>query len=277
MRSLYPMQRWSLLAGILALLAAVAAGQYAYTQYNQIVSTAPVPVAAVSIPPYTLITADMLHSRNLPRPLLAEPIYAEAGDLVGLMTTQALVADQVIYHHQAVPPQAFRLASPDLEVVSVPVATEQAVGGALRVGSRVNLYRIVTDLSLAQAGLLRAQGATAPGHASITTTQFSEVTLLAESAPVVDVREKTGVQATQDASPPTNSRPGSSSSAASSDARPSQRVPIQIVTLAVRHDQAQEIVRLMGESGTAVKFWFTLAPTQADTDAPAALPDEERP
>jgi hypothetical protein len=54
-------------------------------------------------------------------------------------------------------------------------------------------------------------------------------------------------------------------------------VPIQIVTLAVRHDQAQEIVRLMGESGTAVKFWFTLAPTQADTDAPAALPDEERP
>jgi Flp pilus assembly protein CpaB len=268
-------KRWPLLAGLLALLAAVAAGQYAYTQYNQIVSTAPVPVAAVPIPPYTLITADMLHSRNLPRPMLAEPIYTEASDLVGQMTTQALVAGQVIYRHQAVPPQAFRLASPDLEVISVPVATEQAVGGALRIGSRVNLYRIVTDLSLAQAGLSRGQGATAPGNASITMTQFSEVELLAEGAPVVDVRERTGVPATQDTAPSGNSRPGSASPSSSSDARQSQRVPIQIVTLAVRHDQAQEIVRLMGEAGTAVKFWFTLAPVVSpatSTDAPLTAP-----
>jgi len=245
-------RRWQLLVGLIALAAAVVAGQYAYSQYNQIVATAPVPVAAISIPPYTLITSDMLQTRSLPRPLLREPIYANAADLVGRMTTQALVPDQIIYHHQAVSPQAFRLASSDLEVVSLPISVEQAVGGALRNGSRVNLYRMVTDQSLVQGGLARTQG--------VSSTQFSDVKLLAENAPVVDVREKSGGPATQDTSPSQSNKPSSQSSS-------SQRAPIQIVTLAVRHDKAQEIVRLMGEAGAAVKFWLTLAPVaSAATD-----------
>ncbi len=244
MRSLHSTRRWQLLAGILALAAAVVAGQYAYSQYNQIVSTAPVPVAAVPIAPYMLITRDMLQLRNLPRPLMAEPIYTRPDELAGKIATQALMPGQIIYHHQAVPPQSFRLAPPDLEVVSLPVSVEQAVGGAIRNGSRVNLYRMVTDPSLVQGGLARTQ--------AISSTTFSDVKLLAENVPVVDVREKTGGPATQDSSP----QPASSGT----DSRPSQRVPIQIVTVAVRHELAQEIVRLMGEAGTAVKFWLTLAP-----------------
>ncbi len=261
MRSLYSTRRWQLLVGLVALAAAVLAGQYAYTQYNQIVSTAPVSVAAVPIAPYTLVTPDMLQVRNLPRSLATEPIYTTPHELVGKMTTQALMPGQIIYHHQAVAPQAFRLASPDLEVVSLPVSVEQAVGGAIRNGSRINLYRMVTDQSLVQGGLGvgyngRTRNALASTEASITFTQFSEVTLLAENAPVVDVREKSGGPATQDTSP-TGTAAGNKPQAQSSS---SQRVPIQIVTLAVRHDVAQDIVRLMGETGAAVKFWLTLAP-----------------
>jgi len=275
MRSLYSTRRWQLLVGLVALAAAVLAGQYAYTQYNQIVSTAPVSVAAVPIAPYTLVTPDMLQVRNLPRPLAAEPIYTAPDELIGKMTTQALMPGQIIYHHQAVAPQAFRLASPDLEVVSLPVSVEQAVGGAIRNGSRVNLYRMVTDQSLVQGGLGvgyngRARNALASTETSITSTQFSEVTLLAENVPVVDVREKSGGPATQDTSPALGTTAlgttalgttaaGNKPQAQSSS---SQRVPIQIVTLAVRHDVAQDIVRLMGESGAAVKFWLTLAPIE---------------
>jgi hypothetical protein len=132
------------------------------------------------------------------------------------------------------------------------------VGRAIRNGSRVNLYRMVTDQSLVQGGLSRARNALSSTEASITSTQFSEVTLLAENAPVVDVREKSGGPATQDTSP-TGTAAGNRSQAQSSS---SQRVPIQIVTLAVRHDVAQDIVRLMGETGAAVKFWLTLAPIE---------------
>jgi Flp pilus assembly protein CpaB len=256
-----------------ALAAAVLAGQYAYTQYNQIVSTAPVSVAAVPIAPYTLVTPDMLQVRNLPRPLAAEPIYTAPDELIGKMTTQALMPGQIIYHHQAVAPQAFRLASPDLEVVSLPVSVEQAVGGAIRSGSRVNLYRMVTDQSLVQGGLSHARNALASTEASITSTQFSEVTLLAENAPVVDVREKSGGPATQDTSP-TGTAAGNKPQAQSSS---SQRVPIQIVTLAVRHDVAQDIVRLMGETGAAVKFWLTLAPVAPAEPVEPVNQDQETP
>ncbi len=258
-------RHWQLLVGVIALAAAVAAGQYAYTQYNQIVSTAPVPVAAVPVAPYTLITRDMLQVRNLPRPLVAEPIYTAPDELVGKMTTQALLPGQIIYHHQAVSPQTFRLASPDLEVVSLPVSVEQAVGGAIRNGSRVNLYRMVTDQSLVQGGLARNPLASA--GASFTSTQFSEVTLLAKNVPVVDVREKSGGPATQDISPALGTT--AAGNKPSSQSSPSQRVPIQIVTLAVRHDVAQDIVRLMGESGAAVKFWLTLAPLGTTAVEPA--------
>jgi len=263
MRSLYSTRRWQLLVGIVALAAAVLAGQYAYTQYNQIVSTAPVAVAAAPIAPYTLVTPDMLQVRNLPRPLIAEPIYTAPDELVGKMTTQVLMPGQIIYHHQVVAPQAFRLASPDLEVVSLPVSVEQAVGGAIRNGSRINLYRMVTDQSLVQGGLGvgyngRTRNALASTETSITSTQFSEVMLLAENVPVVDVREKSGGPATQDTSPTSGTTAAGNRPQAQSSS--SQRVPIQIVTLAVRHDVAQDIVRLMGESGAAVKFWLTLAP-----------------
>ncbi len=241
-------RRWQFLVGLIALAASVGAGQYAYTQYNQIVATAPVAVAAVPIPPYTLVTPDMLKVRSLPRPLLREAIYTTADELTGKMTTQALVPGQVIYHHQAVSPQAFRLSSPDLEVISLPVAVEQAVGGAVRTGSRVNLYRMLVEPNTTQP---------APGTTrTAPRDRLAEVKLLAGSVPVVDVREKSGGPATQDTSPSQNKSSSTSSQ--------SQRAPIQIVTLAVPHEQALEIVRLMGEAGTTVKFWLTLAPIQPE-------------
>jgi len=242
----------TLIIGLLSLAAGALAATYAYNQYNRLVATADIVVPAAPVPPYTRITPDLLKVRQVPRPLLQEPVYQTAEQLVGKISTVPLIPGEPVYLAYAVGLAQFRLSSdPLLEVVSFPVDPAQAVGGQVRTGSRVNLYRAA----------VRRPSEVAASSTPVTTTTLSTVEVLASYVQVVDVRGGRGepvraLGATGDpASATTNDSTKTSSSSQSQ-----QQVPLQIVTVAVSPDVAGKIVGLAAEQKAGVQLWVSLAP-----------------
>ncbi|RME46824.1 MAG: hypothetical protein D6796_08500, partial [Caldilineae bacterium] len=138
-------------------LAALVAGLFARRAFDRLVTTRRFPVAAVPIEPYTIIRPEMLELRELPRPLEKEPIYLSIEEAAGKMSTLRIPAGALLYRDFAVRPAEFRYVDdPNLAVVSFPVAPEKAVGGQVRIGQRVDIWRIARaeaqrDLSPLQA------------------------------------------------------------------------------------------------------------------------------
>lgn len=98
-----------------------------------------VPVREIA--PYTIITSDMVQERAFPQVMAQAQVYRSADEVIGNLTTTALVPEQLIYVHQLVAPQQFHLTRDEtLEVVSFSIKPEQAVGAQLRIGQRVNVY-----------------------------------------------------------------------------------------------------------------------------------------
>ena len=234
------------LSGILALVGAAALFRFSYAAYNSIVATRPIVVAMVDIPPYTVISADHLTIRDLPRALETEPIFLSPNEVEGRITVGPIPAGGVIYRSLAVPLASFRFVSdPTLEVVSIPVDPARAVGGQVRVGMRVNVYRVAVAQGSAQErnplDLLARRGA--------------EVQRLATSVPVVDVRSGGGEPVGYVSYP---SRMEQSAVVGSGGNR-----PLQIVTLAVPPSVAESLIRLAVEQKTGgYELWLTLAPVQ---------------
>ena len=132
-----------------------------------------VPVREIA--PYTIITPDMLQERMFPQAMSQAQVYRSVDEVIGNLTTTALVPEQLIYVHQLVAPQQFHLTRDErLEVVSFPIKPEQAVGAQLRIGQRVNVYRpaahsdaigtelIVSDVRTAADGYLTLTVAARP-------------------------------------------------------------------------------------------------------------------
>ena len=234
---------WLLGSGLLALLVAGLAFRLAYTNYNRLVATRLIVVAAEEIPPYTIVTPSHLTTKAMPRALERENIYLSPNEVVGKITTSYVPAGAPIYRSQAVPPERFRyVQDPTLEIVSIPVDPARAVGGQLRIGQVVNVYRVARGRGAPEettpAALLEARGA--------------EVELLAV-APVVDVRSGRGEPVVVGAPAPSRME---------REARPrGNERPLQIVTLAVRPDVAEDLIRLAVEQeGQNYELWLSLAP-----------------
>ena len=248
-------RNWLLIVGVLALLAAVGGGFYAYRFYDSLVTTAKVVTVAVAVPPYTLITTDMLEERSVPRSILEEPVYRTSNELVGRVTTMVLVPGQIIYRHQAVPQAGFRYTNdPALEVISFPVDPEKAVGGQIKIGHQVNIYRVrELDPDKAATELNR------PTSESVVVAmpadgKGAKAEVLAEGITVVDVRAKQGEPAVRPAAPSEVER----------TARTVQVKPLQILTVAVDPETAQELVELAVEDQATFEIWVTLAPLQVE-------------
>jgi Flp pilus assembly protein CpaB len=251
---------WLLLVGAVALIAAAGAGLCAYRFYDSLVTTAEVVTVVAPLPPYTLITPDLVRERTVPRSLLEEPVYRTHEELVGRVTSMALVPGQIIYHHQAVQQAHLRYTDdPSLEVVSFPIDPSKAVGGQVRIGHRINVYRVqeldsdpstlwsqLGNETVIVADPLRARGAAAE--------------ILAEGIPVVDIRARQGEPAGLPAAPSEMER----------TAQTSQVRPLQILTVAVAPRTAQRLVELAVEDQAAFEIWVTLAPLHA-TDAQAVV------
>ena len=236
-------RRGQLIIGLISLLLAITSGYYAYTFSAKLMVTTEVIVPASQIPPYTVITPDLLTTKEVPRPLLEEPIYHQLEDVVGRISTVALEPGMLIYQVFVVPQSEFRLVGdPSLEVVSFPVDPSKAVGGQVQVGHRIHVYRAVSQ------GL--PEGAREMTPQELLALDLAAVEVLAEDVLVVDVRNSQG-QSVQAPEPDSDSAmPGSRS----------QNIPLQIITVAASHQESAEIVRLVAEGRAQVALWVSLAP-----------------
>jgi Flp pilus assembly protein CpaB len=245
---------WLLVVGAIALLAAVGGGLYAYRFYDSLVTTAKVVTVVAPLPPYTLITPALVQERSVPRPILEEPIYRTPGELVGRVTSMALVPGQIIYRHQAVQQVHLRYTDdPSLEVVSFPIDPSKAVGGQVKIGHRINVYR-VQEMDSDPSTLLSR-----PWNETVVVTDPSRARgavaeVLAEGVPVVDIRARQGEPAGLPAAPSEMER----------TAQTSQVKPLQILTVAVAPETARKLVELAVDDQTTFEIWVTLAPLQTE-------------
>jgi hypothetical protein len=245
--------RWFLIVGLLSLAAALGGGLYAYRFYDALVTTATAVTVAEPVPPYTPLTAEVLAERQVPRGILQEPIYKTVEELIGRVTTTALRPGQLIYHHQTVQVALFRYTdNPALEVVSLPVDPEKAVGGQIQIGHLVNVYRVHEGGGDGVQPLNQMPRLPASGETVVVPVgdRGAQAELLAEGIPVVDVRAKQGEPA---------NRPAPASQIEQS-ARPEPSKPLQILTVAVDHATALSLVELAVEEQGEYEIWVSLAP-----------------
>lgn len=225
---------------MISLAAAVAAGYYGRSQLRTPVATIAIVIAAQPIPPYVLITPEMLAEREMPEDIGREPISLRASDVVGKMASVPIPARSLIYRDFAVPAESFRLTpDPTLEVVSLPVRPEKAVGGQVRPGQRINIYRVAIGSQVASLSPEQALS-----------TRAAEAQLLASRVQVVDVR--TG----QGEAPVGNTN--------TQDAR-ARATPPAIISVAVAPEVAKAIIALVGETRGPYDLWVTLAPLDGST------------
>ena len=228
-----------LMIGLLSIFLAVAAGYYGRNAYLYQVSTLEVPVPKQDIPPYTLLTASLFELREFPRAMEDLPYFHSLKDLTGRISTSNLLTGlPVAYSHTATLPD-FRLADASLEVLSIPVKPVSAVGGQIRIGERINLYK----MSVIQV----EEHEPAAGS----TVREGQVTLVAGSVRVVDVRSARGEEAG-----PAQAK-GSGESITNEQKDPEQT---QILTLAVPPDLVEAILKAVVEAEDAGGLlWASLA------------------
>jgi Flp pilus assembly protein CpaB len=246
-------RRTQLSLGLVALLLAAGAGYGVYTYFDQLTTTATVPVPNAPIPAGALISPELLQEREVPRTLLKEPIYTTAETLSGQVAQIPLQPGLVVYQAHAVPPQDYRFVSdPTLSVVSVPVDPARAVGGQVQPGHSLDIWALPE---------LRADAAP---------TETLTATLVLAAAPVVDVRSSQGRAVARQA----QAVPGQYTAGDEQATANSQQAPLQILTLALPVTQTETLMSWLtaAENGRAV-LWTALAPLVRPTPSPQPLPD----
>jgi len=248
--------RLALLIAFVSLIVALGVGWFAETQYQQLVATTELVVPAIEIPPYTVVSPSMFKVRSFPAPMAREAVYRDASELTGKISTITLKPDQLVYRDQLVPLKQFRYTDDErLEIISFPIKPEQAVGGQIKVGQRINLYRIVLQATPNQAVV------TSPDPKVWLAAQGAGIEILESDVLVVDVRS---TQGSPMVSPPkVQSKTSEVTTYETADTSSSNtNRPLTIITVAVAPDVAKDILRLAGESQVASRYllWLSLAP-----------------
>ena len=234
-----------ILIAITALAAGIGAAWYGRSTYLNSVVTVQLPVPQTEIQPYTVIAPGMLAWREYPRALIsAQHDYAtQPEQLVGKISTSTLIAGLPIPVQRVAPPDEFRLAAADLEVVSIPVSPDFAVGGQVQIGDKVNIYRLTAwEESIPNPMLTAPMGVftetvTVPVSAGYPET-FTKVELVA-TVSVVQVLSGDGLTEANEGEDPQ---------------------PLQILVLAAPPETALKILEL--QAATTVgnnQMWITLA------------------
>lgn len=187
----------------------------------------PVPVSEIA--PYTVLDDKMFVMKDFPK-ALAGGYATTLSQLSGRIANSVIPAGLPIPLVLVNSSEESRLADPSLEVLSIPITPPSAVGGLVRAGEKVNIYRIIP-----------------PGAQVIpigSTTPISEpVTLIAENVLVVQVLGDDGSQA------------GTTSTG--------HLVQAHVLVLAVTNEQLDPILNLMAEIKGSAIMWVTLAPVKS--------------
>ncbi len=131
----------SVILAVIALGAAFFGANYWRAHYLAGVTVVSLPVPKSDIPPYTLLDASLFTQGDFSTDLAGKGYALSVNDLVGKISAGTLPNGQPVSLRQAIPPAEFRLADPSLEVVAIPLDPLSGVGGQVRIGERVNLYR----------------------------------------------------------------------------------------------------------------------------------------
>ena len=245
---------------VLLISVAVSLGVFFYAQgeFQRLVASRPVVVALEEIPPYSIITPEMLTTKEMARTIERENVYLEPVEVAGKITTMNLPAGALIYRDYAVPMAEFHICEDErLEVVSFPVRPDKAVGGQLRINNLVNVYRIAVGSNpptgLSPDEMLARRG--------------SAVELLAANILVKGVRTGAG-EPGGEIRPTTTAGQAGQSSSQVEEGQP-RYVPIQILTVCAPPATVARIVGLMGETKGPYDFWVTMPPP---IDAPSGTP-----
>jgi hypothetical protein len=213
-------------AGIILLIVAFVAAYFFQQAYKSGVEYRALPVPLEDIPSYTVLSEEMFELKDFPSALIGG--YAGAlSQLVGRMSTSRIPAGLPIPLVLISAPEEYRLADPALEVLSIPVSASSTIGGQVREGDNINIYRLITPGSL-----FIPLGESEP--------VLEPVTLIAEKIPVVMVLGDTARSS------------GSSTGG--------QVVSAKILILAVTPAQRDAILNLMAELNGGAIMWITLAP-----------------
>lgn len=242
---------------VITAVIAIAVLLVARANFGRMVTTATIVTPAVDIPAGALIAPDMLEEREVPRPLLDEDIYVVSFDLVGQVAVVHLAPGMVVYRPFAVSQDEYRLTDdPTLTVVSFPVDPSRAIGGQLQPGHSIGIWRLVGVRPTSNITLTE-----------MATTEWSTATLLVDAATVVDVRAQGGqaVARSPQALPGYVDEDGLKRSSVGT---------LQIVTVAVPPDVAQEILTLVAEENVGAELWVSLSPLVSPLPAKASTQTE---
>jgi hypothetical protein len=214
--------------GILLIIAAIVLAYLFQQQYSKGVELQTMPVPVADIPPYTMLTDSMFEWRDFPR-ALGDSYALDLAHLTGRISKSAIPAGLPIPLIMVSSASDFRLADPNLEILSIPITPPSAVGGQVRVGERINIYRLVPPASKLDL--------TSPDNLGA-----GNVTLMAENVPVLSVLGNDG------------SLTGTGTSG--------RLVTPGILVLAVTADQRNNILKLIAETKQSALMWITLAPVE---------------
>ncbi len=129
-------------AGLLALAVALLVARATLGRLAALTEPVPVVVARTAIPPYATITDDMLEVANLPRGAVAQPVYADPGEVVGLLARLELLPSVPILRTYVVPAAELRYtADAQAVVLGVTVSVEHVPGDLLLAGQRVDVWQ----------------------------------------------------------------------------------------------------------------------------------------
>jgi hypothetical protein len=212
--------------GVILLVVAFVAAYLFQQAYKSGVEYRALPVPVKEIPPYVILTEDMFELKDFPSALIGG--YANTlSQLAGRISNSRIPADLPVPLVLISAPESFRLADPSMEILSIPIAPQSAIGGQVRAGEKINLYRIIPP-----GAAFIPLGASQP--------VLESVTLVAENIPVVMVLGDTGSAA------------GVSESG--------RNVVARVLILAVTDKQRDAILNLMAEINGGAMMWITLAP-----------------
>ena len=129
-------------AGLLALAVALYVARATITQLRTLTDPMPVVVARTVIPSYTAITAEMVEVVYLPRGVVAQPAYADPGEVVGLLIRLELLPGVPLLRAYAVPAAELRYTA-DAQAVVLGVAVDEThvPGNLLLLGQRVDVWQ----------------------------------------------------------------------------------------------------------------------------------------
>lgn len=129
-------------AGLLALAVALLVARATLGRLAALTEPVPVVVARTVIPSYATITDNMLAVAYLPRGSVAQPVYADPGEVIGLLARLDLLPGVPVLRTYVVPAAELRYTTNAQAVVlGVTVSVEHVPGDLLLAGQRVDVWQ----------------------------------------------------------------------------------------------------------------------------------------